>query len=117
MLRPRCVISYYALFPDPLALHIDAFATTWDQKSLYLNPTFALAQRVVDKLLAEPPPFAVLLLPDWPAQIWYQQLSAVATRSTLVDADAVEHGPNRNLAEPLINPRWRLRAWLLRRPL
>ena len=104
---------FWSLRPSPTAEAVDAMAQDWKGRSLYINPPFSLMQRVVTKLLHDRPRRTVLVTPDWPSTTWAVQLSQVATRSVLLPAEAVASGPQTNLPEPLTNPRWTMRAWLI----
>ena len=107
--------DFWSATPDPRAAGHDAFAQHWGKRRLFINPPFAMAARVVTKALQDQPQSAVLLLPEWPNSSWYQLLlrSPLVVTSTPVSTDVIESGPHRNIAEPLRNPRWQLRAWLL----
>ena len=110
---------FWSAFPDPRAEAYDALAQSWTGRRLFINPPFALAQQVVTKLCSDLPRSAIVVLPEWPGSTWHAQLTrhpALQATCLLHPADAVEHGPYRNLAEPLRNPRWLLRAWSLAWP-
>ena len=104
---------YWSLEVDARALAQDALAQDWTCRHLFLNPPFGLMRRVVAKLVMERPAIAIVISPDWPAAAWFQVLASLATESLLLPAWAVEAGPGRQIAEPLRNPAWRLRAWML----
>ena len=101
---------FWAIRKDPLAAAIDAFAQQWAGTSLLLNPPFHLASRVVAKLLDQPPAQAIIVLPDWPNQPWFQRLRRTGWPSALLPPEAILEGP---LATPaLANPAWRIRVWV-----
>lgn len=106
--------KFWSLRPDPRAEACDAFAQLWSGRSLFINPPFALAARVVAKIIEEPPTYALLLLPDWPAAPWFRLLSGF--RSVLLPPEVVASGPGHNLPEPLVNPAWRIRLWAIGSP-
>ena len=105
---------FWALADDALAEALDAFAQPWIGRRLFLNPPFHLMERVVAKLLAEPPAEAIVVGPEWRQRNWFHLLQQTAERWTTLPTWAVQTGPDRRLPEPLVNPAWRLRAWLIR---
>lgn len=107
---------FWALKPTtPMAEAIDAMAQRWSSRTLWINPPFHLMSSVVSKLVVDRPRMAVLLTPEWPHTSWWRTLARLAVASTLHHpADVVEWGPTTNLPEPLRNPKWMLRAWLIR---
>lgn len=107
--------AFYSAFPDPRALAVDALAQSWSNKSLFINPPFAMAPLVVAKLFRDRPSSAVVLLPDWPGNTWHHLLSTSpwTVRSTVLHPQHIEWGPHRRLPEPLRNPKWVLRGWWL----
>jgi hypothetical protein len=105
---------FWSYKPDPLALATDALAQPWRDKTLWLNPPWQLLDQVVLKALLDRPRQTVLLTPDWPGAPWFKALEISARRSIeLHPAWVIESGATTNLAEPLHNPRWMLRAWAL----
>ena len=105
---------FWSLHPDPLADGVDAMAQRWTARSLFLNPPFAMMTRVINKMRAEPPRTAVVVAPEWPNKLWYQQLAAMAQRSAPVPPQAILSGPN--ATEALTNPKWRLRLFVVDSP-
>jgi hypothetical protein len=101
--------QFWSLLPDPLSAGTDAMAQLWTDRSLFLNPPFGMASRVVKKLLLERPRYALVMLPDWPSTPWFHRLSEFP--SILLPPQVVKAGPSLNLAEPLTNPKWRIRLW------
>lgn len=107
--------QYFSAFPDPRALAVDAMAQSWSGLDLFINPPFAMASLVVAKIIRDRPRSAVVLLPDWPHQLWHHLLSVNShlLSTTHVPSSAIDVGPNRPLPEPLRNPKWQLRSWWL----
>ena len=104
---------YWSLLPDPLALAIDAIAQPWQGLSLWLNPPFALLNKVVNKIAVERPATSILLTPWWPGAPWWPTLTTLASAILPVHHQEILTGPGFALPEPLTNPRWHLVAWLL----
>jgi hypothetical protein len=108
--------SFWSLFPEADSAGVDAFAQVWRGRSLFLNPPFSLAAKVVERLAEDPPGYALVMLPDWPVHIWHQKLSARCPQSFLLPPEVVMSGPLTHLPEPLTNPSWRIRLWVFGSP-
>jgi len=107
---------YVSLVPDPAALATDAFSLTWTGLSIFANPPFALAARVVHKVLTEKPAYCVLMLPNWTSAPWYQLLDQPHIRRHPLPPEIIQVGPDHNLAEPLTNPSWTINLWIIGSP-
>lgn len=106
--------AFWSFKPDPRAEATDAFAQTWSKRHLFVNPPFELMDKVVDRLHRQRPVSALILTPEWPNRPWWQALDKMCPKSLLVHPkDVIEAGPTTNLAEPLRNPKWKLRFWWL----
>jgi hypothetical protein len=100
---------FVSLAPDPLAWAVDAFSLNWKGMQFFANPPFAIAARVVRKVLLERPEYCLLLLPDWPRAHWFHPLADWP--SIPLPPHLVQTGPEFNLLEPLTNPKWTTRLW------
>jgi len=125
---------FFSYRPDPLAEATDAFSHPLSRlEVIYANPPFGLVALTVSRLLQEwsSPSSrihtAVLVAPDWPATPWHHALLDLPSSPTfrrplrmtslfLDPASSLEFCPTTNLPEPMRNPAWGLRVWLLQRP-
>ena len=98
--------TYWSWSSDPGSSATDALAQRWTGRSLFINPPFVLARRVVTKLLTERPSSpSIVVLPDWVTVDWRQDLDRMSIRSVRL--------PQRLLLRRPRRARWKLRAWLL----
>ena len=66
--------EYYSWRPDPYAKTVDAFTVSWSQDQPYLFPPFNLIGRALTKIQTDLVKYACLIVPAWPAQVWYPQV-------------------------------------------
>jgi hypothetical protein len=110
----RCFAS--RLF-DPNALASDGLALDWRHEhcTVWLNPPWALLPVCIAKLTQERPD-AVLIVPEWPTQVWWPSLLALGGRHLRLPHpkfSVVAH--HRRLVEPFVNASVQLLAVLLPR--
>ena len=65
--------NYVSYQPDPGAIAIDAFTLNWSDNIFYAFPPFSLITRVL-KQIQDQCATGVLIVPDWPTQVWYPKL-------------------------------------------
>lgn len=65
---------FFSWKPDPMATAVDTLAQEWRHHRPYLFPPFALVGRALQKIKEEKVPFALLVAPVWPAQLWHSLL-------------------------------------------
>jgi len=70
--------KYVSWHPDPEAIAIDAFSLTWDHSTLYMFPPFSIITKVTKKI-AEDKATGILIVPDWPSQVWYPKALSLGT--------------------------------------
>ena len=95
---------------------VDCFTVSWEGERSWLNPPWNKMGKVLWKLEQEPGAAAVLLAPCWPTAQWWPQLQELAVASLPVEMSARTVLPGAhcpNVAEPLRNPLWRVRAWYI----
>ena len=56
--------------PDPNAFAVDAFSISWTSEKFYIFPPFSIIGRVMKKIRMEGTQ-CMLIVPDWPSQVWY----------------------------------------------
>ena len=68
------VEQYVSYQPDPQAVAVDAFLINWkDYDIFYAFPPFSLITQVLQKIQHQQVT-GLLIVPDWPTQIWYPKL-------------------------------------------
>ena len=68
------VERYVSYEPDPQAVAVDAFLINWkDYDVFYAFPPFSLITQVLQKTQSQQVT-GLLIVPDWPTQIWYPKL-------------------------------------------
>ena len=105
---------FNAPIPTLGAESVDAFATSWEGERSWVNAPWNKLSQVLHKLEVEKGAAAVVLAPVWPTAMWWPVLQSLQTGSVGVHLDTStvlrgEHCPD--VAEPLRNPWWRVRAW------
>jgi hypothetical protein len=68
---------YVSPVQDTGAMHIDAFAMTWEGLDAYAYPPQALLPRVIAKYVSERPRL-ILVAPFWPRAMWFPELSSLS---------------------------------------
>ena len=102
---------------DPNALASDGLALNWrhEHGTVWLNPPWALLPACIAKL-AQERPAAVLIVPEWPTQVWWPSLLALGGRHLRLPRPKfcvmAHHG---RLVEPFVNASIQLLAVLLPR--
>ena len=67
------ITRYVAFRPDPAAVAVDAFSVSWKDETFYAFPPFSILARVLQKVQQDQAA-GVLVVPDWPTQVWYPVL-------------------------------------------
>ena len=60
--------------PDPESIAVDAFTLNWENKRFYAFPAFICVAKVLQKIWKDQAT-GILIVPNWPNQIWYCQYS------------------------------------------
>ena len=111
---------FWAWRPNPAAEALDAFAQPWAGAHLWANPPWRsrLLLRLLRKVATEGAT-VTLVAPVWRAQAWWGLLRRLAVASAPLPSWSLRDPALRargTTPEPLRNPRWRVRAWLLTPP-
>ena len=69
----RQMEKFVSYRPDPEAVAIDAFSINWSNLTFYAFPPFNCVGRVLQKIANEKAT-GILVVPDWPNQIWFNTL-------------------------------------------
>ena len=99
------VDTYVSWGKDPRAIENDAFTVDWDRWELiYVFPPFSLISkciRRIRKLRAT----VILVVPDWPGQVWYPKLRRPFVRDLLRFPPREENliPPHQNLQGTMLN--------------
>ena len=72
--------SFFAYRPDPEVEVIDAFSVKWDDIEFYAFPPFNCVSRVLQKVV-KGKATGIIVVPDWPSQIWYHMLNDLTIAS------------------------------------
>ena len=64
--------------PDPAAEVIDSFSFSWENINFYAFPPFSVIARLLQKVQRDRSS-GVLVVPDWPTQVWYPILLRLLT--------------------------------------
>jgi len=96
------VSKYVAWKPDPNAFAVDAFSISWKNEYIYLFPPFSLILQVLQKIIRDQAK-GILIVPDWPAQVWFPQLMKLKSKIKTIPPHAnnliLSHKPD--LVHPL----------------
>lgn len=63
--------------PDPESLHVNSFLIAWSKYTIYAFPPFNQICKTLLKIHMEKAK-GVIIVPDWPNQIWYTRLKQMA---------------------------------------
>lgn len=104
---------YNSFFWDPKTSGVDALAQQdWDQHLNFINAPIFLLPRVVQKIMYSQAE-AIVVVPRWRGQAWYQKLKALAkcppVRLPHVYQLVYQHGGSP--PEIWKNPKWVMEAW------
>lgn len=69
--------------PDPCATHVNAFTINWHGQKVYCFPPFACVGAVVQKAIQDKIE-GLIVVPNWPNQLWYPLLLQVAVTNPYV---------------------------------
>ena len=75
--------KYVSWGPDPNAFSIDAFAMSWSNLFMYLNPPFSLLTRTMQKLERDKGT-AILIAPEWRTQPWFTMAMGLLVEQPLL---------------------------------
>ena len=106
---------YASLLCDPQALAADGLALHWAAElgSIWLNPPWALIAACIEKLTRERPP-AILIVPEWPTQVWWPSLLALGGRHLRLPRPKFSvHAHHGRRVEPFLNASIQLLAVIL----
>ena len=62
---------FVSWYPEPGAMHHNAFAFSWKNHKPYIFPPFSLVGKVMNKILTDHVENAILVFPFWKAQPWF----------------------------------------------
>ena len=65
--------NFFSYRHDPEAMGVNAFSISWKSLDFYAFPPFALISKVLQKIVFDKA-IGIIVVPDWPNQIWYSQL-------------------------------------------
>ena len=65
---------FVSWFPEPGALHCDAFSFSWHNYRPYIFPPFSLVGKVINKIIEDKVEKAILVFPLWKSQSWFPLL-------------------------------------------
>ncbi|XP_044179688.1 uncharacterized protein LOC122961167 [Acropora millepora] len=68
---------------EPGALAIDAFTLNWQNINLYAFPPFSVVSAVLQKLQEEKAS-GVVVLPNWPTQVWFSKAMRMLIQHTVI---------------------------------
>ena len=66
--------------PDPESKTVNDFTQSWTELKFYAFPPFICLPRVIQKIWQE----GILVVPDWPNQLWYSQFCNMITKDVPV---------------------------------
>jgi len=69
--------------PEPGALAIDAFTLNWQNINFYAFPPFSVVSAVLQKL-QEDKASGVVVLPNWPTQVWFSKAMRMLTQHPIL---------------------------------
>ena len=75
-----CFISYR---PDPECVAVDAFTQSWTGLDFYAFPPFICIPKVLQKIWNDQA-FGILIVPDWPNQLWYSQFEELIVKEIIL---------------------------------
>ena len=75
--------DYVSYRPDPGASAIDAFTISWSNLEFYAFPPFSVIPHVLQKI-QEDQASGVLVMPNWPTQLWYPKALQMTTRQPVI---------------------------------
>jgi hypothetical protein len=91
-------------------VHDDAFTQDWRSEVLWMCPPLRLVHRSL-VLLAQAPVRGIMIVPEWPAHIWWPLLLELEVRRVSISAQEIR--TVQGYGEPLNNAQWRIWAVLL----
>lgn len=62
---------FVSWYPEPGALHCNAFSLSWKKFKPYIFPPFCLIGKVINKIIQEEVEKAILVFPFWRSQSWF----------------------------------------------
>ena len=74
---------YVSHRPDPEAIATNAFSLNWSNLKFYAFPPFSVISTVLNKLTTEGAQ-GICMLPDWPTQSWYPELSNCSNKTQCI---------------------------------
>ena len=75
--------AYVSWQPEPEAIAVDAFSICWNDSYLYMFPPFSLVGKVLSKIALDQA-HGIIVVPDWPGQVWYPQMLSMAQDKLLL---------------------------------
>ena len=80
---------YVSFRPDPIAVGTDAFSLCWKEEIFYAFLPFSIIAQVLQKVQQDQGT-GILVVPDWPTQVWYTSSAPVSTSATPLQDQASE---------------------------
>ena len=104
---------FFSYRPDPEAEVIDAFSVDWGDIKFYAFPPFNIINRVLQKVVADEAT-GIIIVPEWPTQIWYHMLSDLTIDSFILPyRKTTLHLPNSPEVKHPLHNKLTLRASLI----
>lgn len=93
--------KFVSFRPDPESIAVNSFNMDWGNLKLYAFPPFILVPRVLQKIWKDKAT-GILIVPDWPNQIWYcQYLSMVINEIIIPPRLNLVTSPSNSSTHPL----------------
>ena len=88
--------------PDPESKAVNAFTQSWTELKLYASPPFICLPRVIQKIWQDRAE-GILVLPDWPNQLWYSLFCNMIVKDVLFPPrqDLLLSPTDPNISHPL----------------
>ena len=93
------------------AENLDAFSQNWGKERNFINAPFNLIPRILNQII-EQKAFAVMIIPNWKSQMWYQTAMSLAKdiMEINISPDTCFSKKIGMIPEPLKNPKWKFLA-------
>ena len=93
--------KFVSFRPDPESIAVNAFNMDWRDKNFFSFPPFICVPRVLQKIWKDRA-LGIVIVPDWPNQIWYcQYLNMVIREIAIPPRSNLLTLPGNNSSHPL----------------
>ena len=79
----RQLPEFVSYRPDPESIAVEAFTVNWKNKKFYAFPPFICVAMILQKIWKDQAT-GILIVPNWPNQIWYCQYSEMVIRAFIL---------------------------------